>query len=88
MLRKEDRMESTEKYPWLDDSDETKYMTDKEVLERYINLDNSCLTKQEKKEVRSLIYKYKNAFSLRDEIGTCPNIEVEIGMLQTKVHFY
>ena len=42
MLRKEERMESTEKYPWLDDSDERKYITDKEVLERHINLDNSC----------------------------------------------
>ena len=53
-------------------------MSDREILEKYINLDNSCLTKQEKKEVRSLIYKYKDGFSLRDEIGTCPNIEVEI----------
>ena len=76
-LRKEERKESTERYLWLDDSNETKYMTDREILERYINLGNSCLTKWEKKEVRSLIYKYKNAFSLRDEIGTCPNIEVE-----------
>ena len=25
-----------------------------------------------------MLYKYKDAFSLRDEIGTCPNIEVEI----------
>ena len=25
-----------------------------------------------------LLYKYKEAFSLRDEIGTCPNIKVEI----------
>ena len=24
------------------------------------------------------MYKYKDAFSLRDEIGTCPNIEIEI----------
>ena len=24
-----------------------------------------------------LLYRYKEAFSLRDEIGTCPNIEVE-----------
>ena len=70
-------MEGTEKYPWLDDSDERKHVTEKKVLERYINLDNPCLTKQEKKEVRSLIYKYKDAFSLRDETGTCPNIEVE-----------
>ena len=25
-----------------------------------------------------MLYKYKDAFSLRDEIGTCPDIEVEI----------
>ena len=25
-----------------------------------------------------MLYKYKEAFSLRDKIGTCPNIEVEI----------
>ena len=25
-----------------------------------------------------MLYKYKEAFSLRDEIGTCPNIEVDI----------
>ena len=28
--------------------------------------------------MRNLIYEYKDAFSLRDEIGTCPNTEVEI----------
>ena len=25
-----------------------------------------------------MLYKYKEAFTLRDEIETCPNIEVEI----------
>ena len=25
-----------------------------------------------------MIYKYREAFSLRDEIGTCPNIEIDI----------
>ena len=25
-----------------------------------------------------MLYKYKEAFSLRDELGTCPNIEVAI----------
>ena len=86
-LRKEESMEGTEKYPWLDDSDERKYMTDKEVLEKYINLDNSCLTKWKKKEVRSLLYKYKDAFSLRNEIGTCPNIEVEIDVTDKSPFF-
>ena len=76
LLKKEEN--SKEKYPWWHDKDERKYMTDKAILHKYINLDNSCLTKAEKREVRELIYRYKDAFSLRDKIGVCPNIEVEI----------
>ena len=87
MLRKEENLKGTEKYPCLDDSDERKYMTDKEVLEKYINLDSSCLNKWEKKEVRSLLFKYKDAFSLGDEIGTCPNIEVEIDVTDKSPFF-
>ena len=56
-------------------------MTDREILEKYKNLEKSCLTDQEKKEVMDMLYKYKEAFSLRDEIGTCPNKEVEIDMM-------
>ena len=67
-----------EKYPWLDPSDEQRHMTDKEILDRYINLDDLCLTKEEKKEVMDMLYKYRDAFSLRNEIGACPNIKVEI----------
>ena len=33
---------------------------------------------REKEEVRDLLYEYKDAFSLLDEIGTCPNIKVEM----------
>ena len=40
-------------------------MTDREILDFYINLDNSCLAKAERKEVRDLLYEYKDAFSLR-----------------------
>ena len=53
-------------------------MMDREILDKYINLDNSCLTKVEKTQVRELLYKYKDTFSLRDEIGLCPNIKIEI----------
>ena len=53
-------------------------MTDGEILEKYINLDNTCLTEKENKEVMDMLYRYKEEFSLRDEIGTCPNIEVGI----------
>ena len=58
--------------------DERKHMSDREILEKYIDLSNSCLHKREKGEVIDMLYKYKEAFSLRDDIGTCPSIEVEI----------
>ena len=55
MLKKERQQEeSKEKYPWLDPSDERKYMTDREILEKYIDLEKSCLTKKEKKEVMDM----------------------------------
>ena len=76
-LKKEsEQIEPNKSYPWLDSTDERKYMTDQEILDKYIDLENSCLTKEEKKEVMEMLYKYKEAFSVRDEIGTCPNIEV------------
>ena len=86
LLKKEEES-SKEKYPWLDNKDERKYMTDREILDKYINLDNSWLTKEEKKEVRQLICKYKDAFSLKEEIGTCPNIRVEIDVMEKTPFF-
>ena len=77
MLKKEEE-EGKEKYPWLDKSDERKIMICREILDKYIDFDKSCLTKGEKEEVRDLLYEYKDVFSLRDERGTGPNIEVEI----------
>ena len=56
--------------------DEGKYMSNREILEKYINLDNTYLIEEEKKEIMDMLYKYNEAFSLRDETGTCPNIEV------------
>ena len=76
--KEEEKEVEKDKYPWLDDNDERKYMTDREILEKHINLDNLCLTESEKVQVRDMIYKYREAFSLRDEIGTCPNIEIDI----------
>ena len=53
-------------------------MTDQEILDKYIDLEHSCLTEEEKKEAMEMLYKYREAFSLRDEISICPNIKVEI----------
>ena len=85
--REEKETCDTDKYPWLDNSDEGKHMTDREILDKYIDLKNPCLTKWEKQKLKDIIYDYKDAFSLRDEIGTCPNIKVEIDVMDKSPFF-
>ena len=41
LKREEKETHDTDKYPWLDDSDEKKHMTDKEILDKYIDLKGS-----------------------------------------------
>ena len=87
-LKKEREQTSpTDRYPWLDPEDERKHMTDREILEKYINLNNSCLDKEEKIKIMDMLFKYREAFSLGDEIGTCPNIEVEIDVTDKSPFF-
>ena len=65
-LKKEREQKSPRnKYPWLDSDDNRRHMTDREIQEIYINLDNSCLSKQEKVKVMDMLFEYKEAFSLK-----------------------
>ena len=47
----------------------------------------SCLNKEERLKVMDMLYKYKEAFSLRDEIGTCPNIVLCKAVLTSVPYF-
>ena len=76
--QEEEKDRKRQKYPWLDDTDERKYTTDEEILDKYIDLKASSLDEIERKQVMEMLYEYKDVFSLRDEIRMCPNIEVNI----------
>ena len=86
---KKEREQKTPKdnYPSLDPDNDRRHMTDREILEKYINLNDSCLNKEERIKVMDMLFKYKEAFSLRDEIGTCPNTEVEIDATDKSLFF-
>ena len=87
-LKKEREQKSPrDDYPWLDPNDERRHMRDKEIPEKYVNLDNSCLSMGEKTKVMHMLVKYKEAFSFRDEIGTCPKNEVEIDVTDKSPFF-
>ena len=62
-------------------------MTDEEILDKAIDLSKSALTIPKKKELMSIIHTHKAAFSLRDEIGECPNLCVSIDMVDDNPFF-
>ena len=53
-------------------------MTDKEILQMKLNLKDSILNEKEKEEFLMKVEQFTDVFSLRDEIGTCPFIEVHL----------
>ena len=68
-------------YPWLDLDDPRRNMTDEEILDKYIDLTNSDLNTEESSILMNIIKTHKEAFSLRDEIGKCPNIKIDIDVV-------
>ena len=62
-------------------------MTDQEILDKYIYLESSFMTKAERKGVMEMLCKFKEAFCLRIKIGTYPNIEVEIDIMEKSSFF-
>ena len=82
---KKEKEETKDKYPWLELGDERRNMSDREILGKYVDLGKSCVSELEKKQVMDILYKYIDAFSLIHEIGTHPNIEVEIDVTDKSV---
>ena len=74
-------------YPWLAPDDPRRNMSDKEILDKYIDLSKSDLSPKEKKKLMQMIYEHRPAFSLRDEIGQCPNITIGIDVTDKSPFF-
>ena len=79
--------EDKDKYPWLDEEDPRRKMTDEEILRLKVPLDKSILTAVEKEKLIKLMLENTQAFSIRDEIGTCPYFEVKLKLRDDKPFF-
>ena len=53
-------------------------MTDVEILRMKLNLTECSLDDKEKEEFLTKLHDFYDVVSLRDEIGTCPFIEVHL----------
>ena len=74
-------------YPWLDADDPRCTMTGEDILRLKVPLDKSILTVAEKESLIKLMLRHTSAFSMRDEIGTCPYFEVKLKLRDDKPFF-
>ena len=81
------RADKDDQYTWLAKDDPRRHQTDAEILYEKIDLKDSALTRKEKIKLMKLILKYRDAFSLRDEIGECPNLVADIKVIDESPFF-
>ena len=74
-------------YPWLESDDPWQPMSDLQILYDCIDLSDSLLSSQEESKLMAIIVKYKKAFSLRNEIGHCPNLKVDLKVIDNSSFF-
>ena len=65
----------------LEPNDPRRKMTDGEIIDHAIDLSQSCLSKEEQEEIYKLLVTYRETFSLRNRIGMCSNIEVDLQVI-------
>ena len=62
----------------MDKEDPCRFQTDDDLIDSKIDLSNSVLNIHERKDIMDMLKQKQDAFSLRDEIGTCPYFEVKL----------
>ena len=67
--------------------DPRRTMTDEEILRLKVPFDKSILSAAEKERLIKLMLENTSAFSIRDEIGTCPYFEVKLKLRDDKPFF-
>ena len=74
-------------YPWLAEDDPRRQQSDAEILFEKIDLKESALSRKEKVRLMKMLIRYRDAFSQRDEIGECPNLEADIKVIDESPFF-
>ena len=80
-------VDEDDEYPWLSPEDPRRTMTDEEILRSVIDLSESLLTDEEKERMIRLCIANRKAFSLRDEIGECDYVEVNLELKDAEPFF-
>ena len=82
-----ERYKKYDPYPWLTEDDPRRFQSDEEILYEKIDLSDSALSRKEKSRLMKMLIKYRDAFSLRDEISECPNLKADIKVIDESPFF-
>ena len=74
------KVDPKDKWPWLDEDDHRRFKTDEQLIHEFVDLSMADLTSKEKKKFYKVLKRHREAFSLRDEIGVCPKLTVELAL--------
>ena len=89
-MSEEENVEKYKKYdpyPWLTKDDHRRSQSDEQILYEKIDLSDSALSRKEKSRLMKMLIKHRDAFSLRDEIGECPNLKADIKVIDESPFF-
>ena len=64
-----------------------KKLSDMEILKSKINMQSSILNQKDKEQLYTFIHNNRDVFSIRDEIGTCPQIQVHLKLCDKSPFF-
>ena len=78
---------NSDRYPWLAEDDPRRHQMNAEILQEKIEPKESALSKKEKAKLMKMILKYRDAFSLRDEIREYPNLVANIKVIDESPFF-
>ena len=76
-----------EQFPYLDPDDPRLYMEDFDILKRDISLKDHCMEDAVLDRFWNTMNRVKEAFSLHDEIGECPRLQIHL-KLKDESPFY
>ena len=74
-------------YPWLADDDPRRHHSNEEIFYEKIDLSDSALSRKDKARLMKMLIKYRETFSVRDEIAECPNLEADIKAIDESPFF-
>ena len=84
---KKEMQDSGDPYSWQGNDDERSNISDRDILGKSVNLKTHVLLTLERNLTLDMSYKYKDIFSLRDITSICPNIEVDIEIIDNLPFF-